>query len=101
MVGRAHPTIRRYEGSERRLGAWPCGDGAGRVAEDDVAVAGRGCGGCPAAGEAGVEEFVRAWRMVPDGDRRHDAESADVVGDDEPVVPAEEDVVAELVLGDH
>src|SRR5262245_9705441 len=72
----------------------------GGVAEDLVAVAG-GCGRRPpAAGEAGIEELLRARGVVPDGDRRHASQSGGVIDEIEARAAGDDDIVGILVLYD-
>ena len=55
----------------------------------------------PAACEPRFQQFIGRRPMIPDGDRRHHAESRGVVNEPEPAGIGNEDVVAEFVLRDH
>jgi hypothetical protein len=46
------------------------------------------------------EEFVRSWMLVPDGDRRHCAQSGRVVNEKD-VAIRNDHVVCEFILSDH
>ena len=76
------------------------GDGARGVAEHARAVLEGGGGGLPAPRETISEQRRGGWAQVPDGDRRHGAESRGV--EDEPAlcVERDHDVVGVLVLRD-
>src|SRR5262245_9965549 len=54
----------------------------------------------PAVRNAAFEQFVRARAMIPDGDRRHDAESGEA--EDKPaIVIGNKQLVTELILRDE
>jgi hypothetical protein len=51
----------------------------------------------PAVCQPALEQFICAWPMIPDGDRRHDAESGEP--EDEPLIAIpNEQVMAEFIL---
>lgn len=75
-------------------------DPACRVSQNDVSGLQRRGGGVPAVGQSFVEEFVRGRAVIPDGDRRHDAESGQ--SENNPaILQGNEQVVAVLVLIDE
>jgi hypothetical protein len=55
------------------------------VTEDDIAIHRSRSGRLPTAGHAGIEQLVSAGHVIPDGDRRHRAQSGRVVDEAEPV----------------
>jgi hypothetical protein len=52
----------------------------------------------PAVGKPGVEQLARRRLVVPDGDRRHRAQSGDVVGKIKGSIEWDENIVGVLVL---
>ena len=71
------------------------------VSQDARAVAGARRRGRPAAFDARGEQLVGARGVVPDGDRRHAAQSGRVVDQEHRLRPADHHVVRVLVLHDH
>lgn len=70
------------------------------MAQDAVAVFHRGGRGLPTAGDARLEELVGVRYVTPDGDRRQASESGGIEDEDEPIVPADDDVMRIFVLDD-
>src|SRR3954454_6832086 len=52
----------------------------------------------PATLQSALQQFVGRWLVIPDGDRRHHAESRNIVNERKPVKVFDEDVVTEFVL---
>lgn len=69
--------------------------------EDDLSLAHRRGGRCPAPRQACFQQLIDCRIMIPDGDRRHHPKSGGVVNQPEAAEVSDQDVVAEFVLRDH